>query len=121
MLKLAFAVAAVALVALVPAPQTTRDLDPPLVDNERVTVREMPTLSGPPGSIVRQTATSIWVSITPAKSVAITLKDKRVEPLVNASGFPNAFPRPGNSIKVHEDARVIVWDYTWAPGQPTPM
>jgi len=94
--------------------------DPPLVDNDRVTVREMPVVSGPPGSIGRQTATSLMISVTPSKSIAITLKDKPVPAIPNASGFPNAFPRPGNK-KVYEDARIIVWDYTWTPGQPTPM
>jgi len=98
--------------------QTT--LDPPLVDNERVNVRERPTIGGPPGSIVRQTPNEIWISVTPAKAIAITLKDRVVAPLANTSGVPNAFPRP-NGIKAYEDARVIVWDYTWTPGQPTPV
>jgi len=44
-----------------------------------------------------------------------------VAPVTNTSGYPNAFPRPGKNVKVYEDARVIVWDYTWAPGVPTPM
>jgi hypothetical protein len=94
--------------------------DPPLVDNDRVNVRERPTIGGPAGSIVRQTANEIWIAVTPAKAVVITLKNKAVAPIANTSGVPNAFPRPGN-IKVYEDARVIVWDYTWTPGRPTPM
>src|SRR2546421_10944360 len=79
--------------------------DPPLVDNERVNVRERPTIGGPAGSIVRKTPNEIWISVTPAKAVVITLKDKTVAPLQNRSGFPNAFPRPGN-IKAYENARV---------------
>ena len=94
--------------------------DPPLVDNDRVNVRERPTIGGPTGSIVRQTPNEIWISVTPAKAIVITLKDKVVAPIANTSGFPNAFPRP-NNIRVYEDARVIVWDYTWTPGVPTPM
>ena len=94
--------------------------DPPLVDNDRVTVREMPVVSGPAGSIGRQTATSLMISVTPSKSIAITLKDKVVQPIRNTSGFPNAFPRPHNK-KVYEDGRIIVWDYTWTPGVATPM
>jgi hypothetical protein len=94
--------------------------DPPLVDNDRVNVRERPTIGGPTGSIVRQTPDEIWISVTPAKAIVITLKDKTVAAIANASGFPNAFPRP-NNIRVYEDARVIVWDYTWTPGVPTPM
>src|SRR5581483_2229553 len=83
--------------------------DPPLVDNARVNVRERPTIGGPAGSMVRHTPDEIWISVTPAKAIVITLKDKVVPPIANTSGFPNAFPRPGN-IKVYEDARVIVWD-----------
>jgi len=95
--------------------------DPPLIDNDRVTVREMPVVSGPAGSVGRQTPTSLWISVTPSKSIAITLKDKAVAPLPNTSGFPNAFPRPGNNRKVFENNRVIVWDFTWAKDVPTPM
>ena len=94
--------------------------DPPLVDNDRVTVREMPVVSGPAGSIGRQTPTSLFISVTPSKSIEIKLKDKVVPPIPNTSGFPNAFPRPGNK-KVYEDGRIIVWDYTWTPGKATPM
>jgi len=94
--------------------------DPPLVDNDRVNVRERPTIGGPTGSIVRQTPNEIWISVTPAKAIVITLKDKAVAPIPNTSGVQTAFPRP-NGIKVYEDARVIVWDYTWTPGVPTPM
>lgn len=96
-------------------------LDPPIIDNDRVNVRERPTIGGPTGSIVRKTDNEIWISETPAKAVVITLKDRKVAPIENRSGYPNAFPRPGKSVKVYEDARVIVWDYTWAPGVPTPM
>jgi hypothetical protein len=95
-------------------------LDPPIIDNDRVNVRERPTIGGPTGSIVRKTPNEIWISETPAKALVITLKDKKVAPIANRSGYPNAFPRP-NNIKLYEDARVIVWDYTWTLGTPTPM
>jgi len=94
--------------------------DPPIVDNDRVNVRERPTIGGPAGSMVRKTPNEIWISVTPAKAIVITLKDKVVAPIKNPSGYPNAFPRAGN-IKVYEDSRVIVWDYTWTLGKPTPM
>ena len=94
--------------------------DPPIVDNDRVNVRERPTIGGPAGSMVRKTPNEIWIAVNPAKAIVITLKDKAVAPIKNTSGHPNAFPRPGN-IKVYEDARVIVWDYTWTSGKPTPM
>ena len=41
-------------------------------------------------------------------------------PLANASGFPNAFPRPGVKKRLEND-KVLVWDYTWTTGVPTPM
>jgi hypothetical protein len=95
-------------------------LDPAIVDNERVNVRERPTIGGPLGSIVRKTESEIWIAVAANKVIVITLKDKKVAPLKNTTGFPNAFPRPGNT-KVFEDARVIVWDYTWTLGKATPM
>ncbi len=54
------------------------------------------------------------------KSIVIQLKDHVVPPLVNKSGLPNAFPRPG-SKKQFENARIVVWDYSWTPGEPSPM
>src|SRR3954463_8122599 len=100
---------AVLKAAMLVAALFAQTLDPPIVDNDRVNVRERPTIGGPAGSIVRQTPNEIWISVTPAKAIAIALKDKAVPPIANTSGFPNAFPRPGN-IKMYEDARVIVWD-----------
>ena len=52
--------------------------------------------------------------------VVIELKDARVAPLSNLSTYPPAFPRPGVK-KVIENNRVIIWDYTWTSGVPTPM
>jgi quercetin dioxygenase-like cupin family protein len=59
-------------------------------------------------------------SPSPRHSIAIDLKDTRVPPLQNKSGYPLAFPRDG-AKKVLETDRVIVWDYTWTPNKPTPM
>jgi hypothetical protein len=56
----------------------------------------------------------------PATSVVIELKDHMVPGLPNHSGYPNAFPRPG-SRKLFENAHIIVWDYSWTPGKPSPM
>jgi hypothetical protein len=55
-----------------------------------------------------------------SRAIVIELKDRKVPPLPNTSGYPNAFPRPGVK-KVLENVRVTAWDYTWAPGVPTPM
>lgn len=56
----------------------------------------------------------------PAREVVIELKDHKVEPLQNTSGYPEAFPRPG-SKKLIDNDRVAVWDYSWRLGQPTSM
>jgi hypothetical protein len=52
-------------------------------------------------------------------AVVIELKDVKVAPLPNATGYPLAFPRP-NVKKVIDNDRVVIWDYTWTPGVPTP-
>lgn len=70
----------------------------------------------PRGSLRRDTP----VSDGPVHEVVIALKDAPVEPLTNPSGLPAAFPRPG-SKRILENPRVIVWQYAWVPGQPTPM
>jgi hypothetical protein len=41
-------------------------------------------------------------------------------PLPNTTQYPLAFPRPGVK-KVLENDRMIVWNYSWQPGKPTPM
>lgn len=52
--------------------------------------------------------------------VTIELKEARVAPLPKPSAYPLAFPRPGVK-KMLENDRVIIWDYTWTSGVPTPM
>jgi hypothetical protein len=56
----------------------------------------------------------------PATSVVIELKDHVVAPLANKTGYPNAFPRP-HVNKLFENARILLWDYHWTPGEPSPM
>jgi hypothetical protein len=115
----------------------------PLIDNDRVTVWDFTWTRGVPEALERRTSNSVWISVSPSagevrfwpkgterqapqsssmpvRTIVIDLKDFPVRPLKNTSGFPNAFPRPGNK-KILENDRVIVWDYTWTPGQPTPM
>ena len=60
------------------------------------------------------------VSDTPRHSIIVELKDVKVAPLPNKSGHPDAFPREG-SKKLLDNPRVVVWDYSWTPGKPTPM
>ncbi len=54
------------------------------------------------------------------RTIVIELKDLPVGPLANATGYPPAFPRP-HATKLLENAKVIVWDYVWHPGESTPM
>ena len=100
----------------------------PVIDNDRVAVwdlAEHPTaqpldavvvsLSGGASFLPRNTTPKIS-----GRSIVIDLKDHPVAPIANTSGYPLAFPRPG-AKKILENARVIVWDYTWTPGVATPM
>ncbi len=100
----------------------------PAIDNQRVQVREIN------GAVEAVPYDSVWVSQSghaaflpkgathkaDGKGILIGLKDFKVEPLANKSGLPAAFPRPG-SKKLFENARVVVWDYTWTPNVATPM
>src|SRR3954464_2464228 len=56
----------------------------------------------------------------PRHAIAIELKEVVVQPLSYNSAFPDAFPREG-AIKLLNNKRVTVWDYTWTKGVPTPM
>jgi hypothetical protein len=103
----------------------------PVVDNERVTVWDTTSVLPPARhdfvavSLSRKgTAVFGHQGDTPSKSgdrtVVIELKDHPVSPIQNTSGYPLAFPRP-HVKKLLENDRVIVWDYMWTPGEPTPM
>ena len=100
----------------------------PEIDNQRVQVRELD------GTVDSVSYDSVWVSNNGlvaffakgsaprdvGKGILIGLKDFKAEPLANKSGYPAAFPRPG-SKKLFENARVVVWDYSWTPGVATPV
>jgi hypothetical protein len=73
------------------------------------------SLSGSAAFLPKGTAPNVA-----GRSIVIDLKDHPVAPTANTSGYPLAFPRPG-SKKILENDRVIVWDYTWTLGVPTPM
>ncbi|HWY60566.1 MAG TPA: hypothetical protein VNW15_01565 [Rhizomicrobium sp.] len=65
-------------------------------------------------------ATDTLSSGGPAHEIIVVLKDQPTPPVANTSGLPLAFPRDG-SHKVLENAKVIVWNYSWTPGTPTVM
>ena len=100
----------------------------PAIDNERVTVWETSEAVGArPADAVVISSSGIAVFAPKGSTMKITgkllvidLKDHPVPPIENTSGYPLGFPRPG-SKKLLENARVIVWDYTWQPDVPTPM
>jgi hypothetical protein len=101
----------------------------PVIDNDRVTVWEVAA-----GQAPRVEGDYVWVSLShpgeaafrpevaamSGRGVLIKLTDRRVAPAANGSGYPLAFPREGVR-KVFENDRVILWDYSWKLGRPTPM
>jgi hypothetical protein len=106
----------------------TQPTPKPLIENDRVVVWDIS------GSATAQPSDAVVVSLsgsatfltkgappkTSGRSIVIDLKDHPVAPLANTTSYPLAFPRPG-SKKILENARVIVWDYSWTPGVATPM
>ena len=128
-------------------------LPAPVIDNERVTVRDLALVPGEPGvklthdhdyvilflvgggmrtsgtiethkagdAVYHHAGTEIDVAVSGhPRLVVVDLKDFRPAPLVNKTGYPLAFPRPG-AKKVLENSKVTVWNYAWQPGKPTPM
>jgi hypothetical protein len=102
-----------------------------VIDNERVTVLD--TTSGIPSSPHDFVAISLakpgnavfghagdTAGQAGSRTVMIELKDHKVAPIPNNSGYPNAYPRP-HIEKILENDRVIVWRYRWNLGEPTPM
>lgn len=100
----------------------------PVIENERVAVWDAPisnagrpvdavvvSLSGGAEFVPKGTLPKIA-----GRSIIIDLKDHAVAPIENKTGYQLGFPRPG-SKKILENARVIVWDYTWTPDVATPM
>ncbi len=99
----------------------------PVVDNDRVIVWDVTSANAQPldAVIVSTTGEATFVPKGTApklsgRSFMIDLKDHPGPKYTNTSTYPLAFPRPG-SKKILENDRVIVWDYTWTPNEPTPM
>jgi quercetin dioxygenase-like cupin family protein len=103
----------------------------PVIDNDRVTAW-ITTGVAPPVqhdfvavSLARKgTAVFGHQGDTPGKpgerTVIVELKGHALPPLANSSGYPLAFPRP-HVKKLFENDQVIVWDYAWRKGEPSPM
>ena len=108
------------------SPQTAQK---PLIDNDRVTIWEVqaPAAVQPADALVVSlsgdaefVAKGATPKIAGEKLVVIDFKDHPLDPIPNTSGYPLAFPRPG-SKKLFDNDRVVVWDFSWTPGVPTPM
>lgn len=98
-----------------------------LIDNDRVAVIDATRPAAEPfdAVVVSLSGSAEFLSkgASPSiagRSIVIVLKDHPSVPIENTTGYPLAFPRPG-SKKILENARVVVWDYTWSPGAATPM
>jgi hypothetical protein len=123
-----------ALILCVALLQTfTLSAQKPIIDNDRVAVFDVtstdaaqPTdsvivwLAGGATFVPKGTAPIMDKSTPNGRSIVINLKDHPAPTYTNTTKYPLAFPRPG-SKKLLENDRVIVWDYTWTPGVPTPM
>jgi hypothetical protein len=103
----------------------------PIVDNEHVTVWD--TTVPLPASAHDFVAVSLSRKGTAsfsrqgqipgkagARTVVVELKGLPVTPLANDTAYPLAFPRR-RARKLLENEQVVVWDYVWHPGEPTPM
>lgn len=59
-------------------------------------------------------------STSAGRTIVAQFKDQVVKPYENTSGLGPAFPRP-RVKKLFESDRIVVWDYTWVKGEPTPQ
>jgi hypothetical protein len=106
-----------------------------LIDNNRVTIQETGPTTSQPAPVEGHKLDVVVIDLdaktaffvpkgsshaSPKHAIVVDLKDVSVQPLVNKTKYQLAFPRPGVK-KIVENNRVIIWDYTWTPGQPTPM
>jgi len=120
------------LLMLAPALQDGREATKQLLDNNRVTVREITAVAHPSGSQDRDVVaidldvpSAVFISRgtahpSPKHGIIIDLKDASVPLAQNQTQYPMAFPRPGVK-KIIDNNRVVVWDYTWTLGKPAPM
>jgi hypothetical protein len=103
----------------------------PAVDNDRVTAWEISGVAAPVQDdfvavSLSRTGTAYFghKGDTPGKAgertVIVELKGQPLPALANNSGYPLAFPRP-HVKKLFENDRVVVWDYAWRTGEPSPM
>ena len=120
---------ALTLLVLIFSVSVRADENKPIIDNEKVSVWDTST------SLPASAGDFVTISLkgtaqfgqkgdipgeTGVRNIIISLKDHPSAPIVNSSGYPNAYPREG-IVKLLENDRVIVWHYRWTPGKPTVM
>jgi hypothetical protein len=124
MLKIVLAVISVGLSALSYGAE-------PAVDNDRITAWDTNGVAPPAqhdfvAVALSRKGTAFFghKGDTPGKAgertVIVELKGQALAPLANTSGYPLAFPRP-HVKKLFENDQVVVWDYAWRAGEPSPM
>jgi hypothetical protein len=106
-----------------------------IIDNARVTVRELTSLSSKSAPVRKRNNDMVLIDLIkpaayfvpkgtvhemPSHAVLIELKDFSSPPVPNNTSYPLAFPRKG-AKKILENDRVIIWDYKWTAGSPTAM
>ena len=121
------------LAALAQAPK-------PIIENDRVIVWDLKPGEAAPDNVARQfdcvrvsysrnAGTAVFEPKVGAhaskaagnmRTLLIGLKDHPVAALPNNTKYPNAFPRP-HVKKLIENDRIITWEYSWTPNEPTPM
>jgi hypothetical protein len=125
-------------------PAVQGDTPKPFIDNARVRVWDVRSATTANSLPRDPSLDSVVVSLEPASAagrvlfrpkgvtgttasgtdathvVVIEVKDVTVAPIKNPSGYPTAFPRTG-SRKIVDHDRLLVWDFSWTPGEPTRM
>jgi hypothetical protein len=146
--------AALALTAAPALAQAPAPLPTPVIDNARVTVRDIALAPGQPGPAIPHAGDYVVLYFdgghirgadgrikahpagdaafghggetrdtamgAPAREIVVELKQAPSNTVPNTTGLPNGFPRAG-AKKIFENDKVIVWNYTWLIGKPTPM
>lgn len=60
------------------------------------------------------------VEENPRHAILVDLKEAPSPTYRNTTGLPSAFPRDGAVNRLEND-RVVIWEYAWMPGKPTPQ
>jgi hypothetical protein len=128
------------LAAILLAPTLSAQAPKPIIENDRVIVWDLKPGDVVPDNVARQydcvrvtyarnAGTAVFEPKNGAhagkaagdkRTLLIGLNDHTVAALPNNTKYPNAFPRP-HVKKLIENDRIITWEYSWTPNEPTPM